>query len=356
MKVCGINQTTELMDPMLQKAKMSQWKKAHWWRESPHMEYQDPVATNSHRTEPKAETKKPTRRGKVKWPKSCETGQGHGELWTLTWPRYWKDLCKERWNPSSNRLGMSYIRPVRTGFGEATSNQRTTQREKGRREKEIDLLARRRRQLRKNWRKAMLVEKKGLKALWEEVRQRLPRLCRAERIHKRSKRKQKEQASFFKDPFKPARQLLEEKKSGKLKTTREKLEQHVKEHYSDPVRNVPLGTQGYVPKPAPQTAVFNIMPPKLSEVRQVVEMARSSSVPGANGIPYKLYKNYPKVLDMPWYFMRTAWKKQLIQFEWQRAVAVFIPKEVNSKDISQFRNIALLNVEGKSSSQCWPEG
>lgn len=78
-----------------------------------------------------------------------------------------------------------------------------------------------------------------------------------------------------------------------------------------------------------------------------MEKARSSSAPGPNGIPYKLYKDCPKVLELLWYLMRTAWKKQLIPSEWQRAVAIFIPKEANSKDISQFRNIALLNVEGK---------
>ncbi len=33
--------------------------------------------------------------------------------------------------------------------------------------------------------------------------------------------------------------------------------------------------------------------------------------------------------------------------EWQQALGVFIPKEENSCTISQFRSIALLNVEGK---------
>ncbi|XP_077382825.1 5-azacytidine-induced protein 2 isoform X1 [Festucalex cinctus] len=234
-------------------------------------------------------------------------------------------------------------------FGEAASKQSTVprERERGRREREIAQLVQRRRQLRKSWRKATQPEKEGLKVLWEEVRQRLSRLRRAERIRKRSQRKQKERASFFKDPFKHARQLLEEKKSGKLETTREQMEQHVKRQYSDLLRNVPLGTPGYVPQPAPPTTEFNIMPPKLSEVRQAVKKARSSSAPGPNGMPYKLYKNCPKVLELLWYLMRTAWKKQLIPSEWQRAVAIFIPKEENSKEISQFRNIALLNVEGK---------
>lgn len=38
----------------------------------PPREHQDPVPTNSHRTEPQAEPKKPTRRTKLKWPKSNE--------------------------------------------------------------------------------------------------------------------------------------------------------------------------------------------------------------------------------------------------------------------------------------------
>lgn len=42
--------------------------------------------------------------------------------------------------------------------------------------------------------------------------------------------------------------------------------------------------------------------------------------------------------------MHAAWKNQLMLSEWQRAV--FIPKELNSKDITQFRGIALLNIEG----------
>lgn len=95
-------------------------------------------------------------------------------------------------------------------FGKVIPKQRTAPREKGRREKGIIQFVQRRRQLRKNWRKATQPEKEGLRVLWEEVTQRLSRLCRAKRIRKCSKRKQKERASFFKDPFKHASQLLEE--------------------------------------------------------------------------------------------------------------------------------------------------
>lgn len=40
--------------------------------EEPPGKHQDPVATNSRKTEPKAETKKPTRRSKLRWPRSRE--------------------------------------------------------------------------------------------------------------------------------------------------------------------------------------------------------------------------------------------------------------------------------------------
>lgn len=107
----------------------------------------------------------------------------------------------------------------------------------------------------------------------------------------------KKRGNFFKDPFKHARQLLEEKKSSKLEVTREQLEQHVRRQYNDPTRNVPLGTPGYVPRPTPPTSNFNVMPPKLSDVRHVVEKARSSSALGSNGVTCKLYNNCPKVLE-----------------------------------------------------------
>lgn len=45
--------------------------------------------------------------------------------------------------------------------------------------------------------------------------------------------------------------------------------------------------------------------------------------------------------------MRVAWETQSIPTAWSRAVTTFIPKEKNSRNISKFRGIALLNVEGK---------
>ncbi|KAL6489820.1 hypothetical protein MHYP_G00001650 [Metynnis hypsauchen] len=232
----------------------------------PVREHEDPVLTTSDRTEPNAETKKPARRSKIKWPKSSEP-----EAWRALDADLIKtleELLHGGVEAKLNLIGDIIYQTCKDRFGELVPRQRTTLGKKTRREKEILQLVQRRRQLRKNWRKATQAEKEGLKALWEEVRKRLAGLRRAERIRKRNRRKEKERASFFKDPFKHARQLLEEKKTGKLEITREQLEQHVREQYSDPQRSVPLGTPGHVPQPAQPTAEFNTKPPKISEIQK----------------------------------------------------------------------------------------
>lgn len=121
-------------------------------------------------------------------------------------------------------------------------------------------------------------------------------------------------------------------------------ESYFLEQYGDPTKSILLG---YVPRPAPPAIPFNITLPKLSEVVDIVRKARSASAPGPNGVPYKLYPNCPGILKILWKFLRTEWKKQAIPLELQRAVTVFIPKEQNSSNISQFRSITLLNSEGK---------
>lgn len=179
------------------------------------------------------------------------------------------------------------------------------------------------------------------------MKKNLASLRRAERIRKRRRGKEKERSNFFKNPFKHARQLLEDKRNGKLEITQSQLESFIREQYSDPAKSTPLGSPGYVPCPAPPSFLFNADLPKLGEVAEVVRKARAASAPGLNGISYKLYKYCPGVQRYLWNLLIVAWKNKVIPSEWRRAVTVFIPKETNSTTISQFRSIALLNVEGK---------
>ncbi|KAK7910435.1 hypothetical protein WMY93_015119 [Mugilogobius chulae] len=121
--------------------------------------------------------------------------------------------------------------------------------QQGRREREILKLVKERRLLRKSWRKASDNEKEGLKNLWNQLRGRLAQLRRAERIRKRRSRKEKARAKFFQDPFKYARSLLEEKRSGILSTTEEELAEYIAAATSDSQRNTSLGPPGYLPQP-----------------------------------------------------------------------------------------------------------
>lgn len=66
----------------------------------------------------------------------------------------------------------------------------------------------------------------------------------------------------------------------------------------------------------------------------------------ANKIPYKVYKMCPLLLRRLWNLLKVIWREGIIPDEWLHAEGKFTPKE-NSKHISQFRTISLLNVEGK---------
>lgn len=69
--------------------------------------------------------------------------------------------------------------------------------------------------------------------------------------------------------------------------------------------------------------------------------------PGPNGIPYKVYKNCPKLVKRMWKMFRIIWRRGELAESWRRVEGCFIPKEENSTTISQFRTISLLNVEEK---------
>ncbi|XP_078617582.1 uncharacterized protein LOC144885536 [Branchiostoma floridae x Branchiostoma japonicum] len=218
---------------------------------------------------------------------------------------------------------------------------------KGRREREIASLVKKRRQLRKRWRKASREERPGLEALWQDIRVKLKALRRAERLRRKRKRKEKERSQFFKNPYKFARSLLEESKGGTLQVPKEELDLHLKQTYSDPQRREALGSPGYVPSPPEPEVPFDVATPRWSEIETAVGKARAAAAPGPNGVPYRVYKQCPKTLRLLWNLFRVAWRKQCIPVSWRRAGGVLIPKEKDSSTINQFRNISLLNVEGK---------
>ena len=55
----------------------------------------------------------------------------------------------------------------------------------------------------------------------------------------------------------------------------------------------------------------------------------------------------PKLLRRLWYLLKVVWRKGKVPDCWQQAEGIFTPKEKDSKTVTQFRTISLLNVEGK---------
>ena len=153
--------------------------------------------------------------------------------------------------------------------------------------------------------------------------------------------------SFFSDPYRYGRSLLDPPKSGELSVEQDKLEEHLLKTYSDALRHESLQERVDIPAVPLPTSPFCLVSPSLEEVRGVVRKARNRSAPGPNGVPYLLYKRCPKTLYLLHSLIQRAWSSATVDDEWKKAEGVYIPKEKDSKGLNQFRPISLLNVEGK---------
>lgn len=117
-----------------------------------------------------------------------------------------------------------------------------------------------------------------------------------------------------------------------MEATKEELEQYISGQYSDPKRNDQLGSPGYVPPPTTQ---FDRSPPRLSEVRAVIKKARSASAPG----PTSYTRTASPSAEMPIEAHERSMEEP--------THTIGVAESLTSHNISQFRSIALLNVEGK---------
>ena len=141
--------------------------------------------------------------------------------------------------------------------------------------------------------------------------------------------------------------MLGQKRSGKLASSQEDIDQHLKQTYSDPAREQELGECNNLIEPPEPEVQFDMSELQLKEVREVVRKARASSAPGPSGTSYKVYKNCPKLLLRLWKILRIFWRRGRIPEQWRVAEGVWIPKEENSTQLDQFRIISLLCVEAK---------
>ncbi|KAF7644984.1 hypothetical protein LDENG_00212670 [Lucifuga dentata] len=162
--------------------------------------------------------------------------------------------------------------------------------------------------LKQQYRKASEEERPALTELWNILRQKLISLLCAEWHRRRGRERAHERTAFIANPFGFTKQLLGQKWNGTLFNTRE---------------------------------------PTLAEVRDTVRAAQTSAAPGLSGVPYKAYKHCLRLLERLWRLIRVVWRRGRAAKQWRHAEGVWIPKEKDANDITQFRTISLLNVEGK---------
>ncbi|WAR06919.1 hypothetical protein MAR_016877 [Mya arenaria] len=95
------------------------------------------------------------------------------------------------------------------------------------------------RSLRKRYRCSSDAEKEGIVQLRERAR--LKTLTNAERLRRKRREKAKKRTAFTSNPYKYTRSMLSEEKSGKLESSQDEVEQHLRETHSDPHRSETLG-------------------------------------------------------------------------------------------------------------------
>lgn len=131
-------------------------------------------------------------------------------------------------------------------------------------------------------------EREGLADLRAILRKELLTLWRAENHRRRCRERARRRAAFLANPFKLTKDLLGQKRIGRLTCSREAINDHLKSTYSDSRRDQPLGTCKALITPLEPTTDFDLKEPSLREVEEVVRRARASSAPGPSGVHYKV--------------------------------------------------------------------
>lgn len=216
-----------------------------------------------------------------------------------------------------------------------------------RRQRQIKELRGKLQTLKKRWREASGDEREALDEISTETRKRLIQLRRAETAREKQKEKRRKRKAFFNNPFQFTADLLGKPKGGTLSCSKKEMENSVAAAHGNSSRGIPLGECPFqLPTLSPHTP-FNMADFTMDEVRAVVTKARAASAAGPSGTTYKIYKCCPLLLKRLLKLLSTLWKKKLEPGLWTLAEGCFMPKELNSTRLNQFREISLLDVEGK---------
>ena len=174
-------------------------------------------------------------------------------------------------------------------------------------------------------------------------------LRRAENGRKRRWRRRKAQKKFWRDPYKASKDILSDKVHVPLNVDKEVIDDYVKRVASDPLRDAELGVLEGLPDVSSPVVDFDTSRFSFADFNQVVRSRRNGSKPGPNKIPYKVYKKCSKIRGFLYGIIVSMIKAKKVPLNWRISDGVFIPKvdKPTATDINDYRQIALMNVEGK---------
>jgi len=287
----------------------------------------------------------------IEWPKASDTSWREFDIRTVEIIKtaYKNKSCQDK---MAIHCQVIYDEGVRW-FG-VKANHESKKKEQGlmkgganRRQKEIDSLIKRRRELKKKPREVSMTKEEEAAAL-KKITQSLKRLRKAERRRVKQVEKKKASKEFKKNPFRCIKSILNPTPVGELKCTKEELDAHLQETYGDPLRAVPLGDLEGLDEvgPAPRER-FDLANIRRREHDEVIKKARGSSAPGSNAIPYKVYKHCPSLSENLWVINRGFFTKADYPNNCRYSEGVYIPKSDGDFSPKEGRPISLGNVQGK---------
>ena len=192
-------------------------------------------------------------------------------------------------------------------------------------------------------------QKAALTQLLINIRSQIWSLCKTEKTRKRHWLVKRANNEFNTNPYKAGKNLLDPKCYCSLKVGQETLDQHKSSNLIDNNYDIPLGNlEGLPPEPL-LLEKFNKRRFSFDDFFEILSSHRHASAPGLNGIPRKVYKKCPKISKFLFKNFKTCFKRCKIPTQWQSAREIYIPKVSSPSEnkLSDFRPIALVNVEGK---------
>ena len=192
-------------------------------------------------------------------------------------------------------------------------------------------------------------EQLGLSHLLSETRAELRKLRKKQNRRKRNWLKKQQRKSFKVNPYKCGKDLLTPKNFSKLAIPKAELDVILKALHSDPLKDDPLPPLDGLPEPPVIKVKFDGSSFSFDDFQSLLRTRRNGSRPGPNQIPYKVYKKCPGVAKYLFQLLLDCLRLRRVPVQWRVAFKTFIPK-VDTPDpakFSDFRDISLLNVEGK---------